>query len=98
MNASLLLHAQGASDAETVAYIERWALQTPERAAHAIRFYKAPTSRTYVVTYAAGRELCRAYVAGSPDRFRRLLTEQVRVGELLAGRGEPRPYAQPIGS
>ena len=98
VNASLLLHEQGASEAETVGYIERWALQAPERAAHAIRFFREPTSRTYVVTYAAGRQLCRTYVAGSPDRFRRLLTEQVRVGDLVAGRGEPRPYAQPIGS
>jgi hypothetical protein len=28
--------------------------------------------------YAAGRELCRSYVVGEPERFRRL-TEQVRV-------------------
>ena len=34
-----------------------------------------------------GRELCRAYVAGDPDRFGRLLTEQVRVRDLLAARG-----------
>jgi hypothetical protein len=56
---------------------------SPELAAHVIRFFKEPTSRTYIVTYPAGRELCRAYVAGEPERFRRLLTEQVRVGDLL---------------
>ena len=28
-----------------------------------------------------GRELCRSYVAGEPERFRRLLTEQVRVDD-----------------
>jgi hypothetical protein len=43
-----------------------------------------PTSRTYVITYSAGLELCRSYVAGGPDRFRRLLTEQVRVCDLLS--------------
>jgi hypothetical protein len=59
---------------------------TPKLAAHLIRFLTEPTSRTYIVTYPAGRELCRAYVAGEPKRFRRLLTEQVRVRDLLAAR------------
>jgi hypothetical protein len=57
---------------------------TSQFAAHALRFLKAPTSRSYVMNYRAGRNLCRAYVAGEPERFRRLLTEQVRVGDLLA--------------
>jgi hypothetical protein len=66
------------------AYAERWELITPEVAAHLIRFLTEPTSRSYMITYAAGRELCRDYVAGEPERFRRLLTEQVRIGDLLA--------------
>jgi hypothetical protein len=40
--------------------------------------------RTYAINYAAGLELCRSYVAGEPERFRHLLTEQVRVRDLLA--------------
>jgi hypothetical protein len=36
-----------------------------------------------VKTYSAGRELCSSHVAGEPERFHRLLTEQVRVGDLL---------------
>ena len=48
-----------------------------------VRFLQEPTSRTYIVTYSAGLTLCRAYVAGRPERFRRLLTEQVRVGDLV---------------
>ena len=59
---------------------------TPKLAAHMIRFLTEPTSRTYVITYAAGAEFCRSYVAGQPERFRRLLTEQVRVSELLEAR------------
>jgi hypothetical protein len=55
---------------------------TPQLSAHVIRFFGEPASRTYVVLYPAGRELCQAYVAGDPDRFRRLLTEQVRVRDL----------------
>ena len=83
VNAALMLHDAGASEAEAQAYLERWGLLNPELAAHVIRFLTEPTSRTYIVTYPAGRELCRAYVAGEPERFRRLLTEQVRVRDLL---------------
>ncbi len=83
VNAALMLHDAGASKAETHAYLERWGLMTPKLAAHLIRFLTEPTSRTYIVTYPAGRELCRSYVAGEPERFRRLLTEQVRVRDLL---------------
>jgi hypothetical protein len=82
VNAALMLHEEGASDDEAKAYIERWGLMTPEFAAHVVRFVKAPTSRTYVINYSAGRNLCRSYVDGDPSRFRHLLTEQVRVGEL----------------
>jgi hypothetical protein len=78
------LHDAGASEAETRACLERWGLMTRELAAHVIRFLNEPTSRSYMITYAAGRELCRSYVAGEPGRFRGLLTEQVRVGDLLA--------------
>jgi hypothetical protein len=46
VNATLLLHERGADDAEVRAYLERWELISPERAEHAIRFYREPTSRT----------------------------------------------------
>lgn len=83
VNAALMLHEEGASEAETKAYLERWGLMTPERAEHAIRFLNEPASRSYIITYHAGLELCRSYVAGKPERFRRLLTDQVRIGDLL---------------
>jgi hypothetical protein len=85
VNAALMLHDEGASEAETEAYLKRWALMTPKWTAHMIRFFTEPTSRTYIFTYLAGRELCHSYVAGEPERFRRLLTEQVRVRDLLEG-------------
>jgi hypothetical protein len=84
VNAALMLYEDGASEAETRAYLERWGLMTAERSAHLIRFLREPTSRSYVLTYAAGQELCERWVGGDLGRFRRLLTEQVRVGELLA--------------
>jgi hypothetical protein len=86
VNAALLLHDAGASEDEVRAYLERWDLNTPELAAHLIRFLTEQTSRTYVLNYSAGRELCRSYVADEPERFRRLLTEQVRVRDLLEAR------------
>ena len=84
VNAALMLHDAGASETETQAYLERWTLMSPKLAAHLIRFLNEPTSRTYAITYSAGRELCRSYVAGKPERFRSLLTDQVRVRDLLA--------------
>jgi hypothetical protein len=82
-NAALLLHEAGASAAEARAYLERWGLDSPELAEHVVRFVTEPTQRTYIHTYPAGRELCRSYVADQPERFRRLLTEQVRVRDLV---------------
>jgi hypothetical protein len=86
VNAALMLHEAGASEAEAQAYLERWGLMSAQLAAHLIRFLGEPTSRTYVMNYSAGRELCRSYVAGEPERFRRLLTEQMRVRDLLKAR------------
>jgi len=86
VNAALKLHDGGAGEAEVHAYLERWGLMTPEWADHMIRFFTEATTRTYIHTYSAGRELCRSYVAGEPKRFRRLLTEQVRVRDLLEAR------------
>ncbi len=83
VNAALMLHDGGASDAEVHEYLERWALLTPQWADHMLRFFNEATSRSYVITYAAGRELCRWYMGRKPDGFRRLLTEQVRVRDLL---------------
>ena len=42
-----------------------------------------PTSRSYILTYAAGQDLCRAFAGREPERLRQLLTEQVRVRDLL---------------
>jgi hypothetical protein len=86
LNAALMLHDAGASEDEAHAYLEHWGLNTPELATHLLRFLNEPTSRTYIVNYTAGRDLCRAYVAGEPERFRRLLTEQVRVQDLVEAR------------
>jgi hypothetical protein len=84
VDAALMIHQDGASHEEAQAYIERWNLVPPEQALHSVQFATDPTWRAYVITYSAGRDLCRAYVGGDPQRFRRLLTEHVRIGDLLA--------------
>ena len=87
VNAALMLYEEGRSEDDVRAYLERWALLDADLSAHAIRFLRGATSRAYIISYPAGQELCQAYVGGDPDRYRRLLSEQVRVGELLAAVG-----------
>lgn len=84
VSAALMIHEHGATTAEAEAYVQEWGLCPAERAAHIVRFVTDPTWRAYPITYSAGFRLCRAYVADDPARFHRLLTERVRVGELLA--------------
>jgi hypothetical protein len=82
VNAAMLRSDSGAGDAEVHAYLCRWGLMAEESADHLMRFMSAPGNRTYLAVYPAGRDRCRAYVDGDLNRFRRLLTEQVRVGDL----------------
>jgi hypothetical protein len=84
VNAALMIHEQGSSLDEAQAYVERWTLNPPEQAAHTIRFVTDPTWRAYTITYDEGRRLCAAYAGQDVDRFRRLLTEHVRIGELVS--------------
>ena len=83
VDAALLVYEEGASPEQAQEYVERWALVSPERAAHIVRFVLDPTWRAYALTYSAGRELCEAWAGGDPARFARLLGEHVRVGELV---------------
>jgi hypothetical protein len=84
LDAALMIHEDGASTEEARAHLERWGLVTREQAAQSVRFVTDPTWRAYVINYSAGGELCQAWVGGDPTRFARLLTEHVRVSELLA--------------
>jgi hypothetical protein len=90
VNAAMMLHEESKSQAEVQEYLQRWGLMSSELAAHLIRFMNDRTSRTYVMTYPAGHELCGTYVSGDLDRFRRLLTRQVRVRDLLDAASESR--------
>jgi hypothetical protein len=84
LDLALLVHERGATAAEAEAHYVRWALSRPDRAAQSLRFVLDRTWRSYVISYSAGVDLCSRYVDGDPERFRRLLTEQVRVADLLS--------------
>ena len=85
-----MLHETGSSEAEVHAYLRRWGLMTPKLAAHLIRFLqRADLADSTPITYPAGRELCRSYAAGESTRFRCLLTEQVRIRDLVEARDAP---------
>jgi hypothetical protein len=83
LDAALMIHEDGASAEEAQAYIQRWSLATPETAEHSVQFVTDPTWRAYEINYSAGHDLCNAWVDGDPSRFVQLLTEHVRVGDLL---------------
>ena len=70
VNAALLRYESGAGPDEALGYLKRWALMTDELAAHLVRFIGDPASRSYVITYPAGLELCQAYVGSEPAQFR----------------------------
>jgi hypothetical protein len=95
VNAALMRHADGADKADVHAYLRRYGLMDAQIADHVVRFLDEPTARTYILTYSAGRELCLAYVTAEADGFRRLLTEQVRVGDLVRAGSGPRSGAAP---
>lgn len=81
-NAAILLHIDGVSSDEAKAYIQRWGLSSEERAQHAVEFVMHPTGSAYITTYTDGYDLCRDWVAGDPQRFKRLLTEQLTPADL----------------
>lgn len=81
-NAAILLHADGASTDEAKAYLQRWELASEERAEQHVRFVMDTWGRTYIRTYTDGYDLCRNWVRGDPQRFKRLLTEQLTPADL----------------
>lgn len=88
-NAALLRHADGASREEVLAYLERYLLTTPDRAAKRLEFIEHPLWRTYVFVYFEGERLLSRWLERVPPadqagRFRRLLTEQLTPGAILA--------------
>ncbi len=93
-NAALLRHADGASHEEVLAYLERYLVAAPDRAAKRLEFIEHPLWRTYVFVYFEGERLLSRWLERVPTeerarRFRRLLTEQLTPGAILAEIHDP---------
>ncbi len=83
-NVALLLHVDGASEDDAVAYAERWGLLPRNRAQKTVQFQTDPVWRAYIFCYIDGLRLCRRYVDGDPTRFERLITEALLPTDLAA--------------
>jgi hypothetical protein len=83
-NIALLLHEDGLSADDAVAYAERFGLLPHNRAAKVVEFQTDPTWRAYIFCYIDGLRLCRRFVAGDPARFERLITEALLPEDLAA--------------
>jgi hypothetical protein len=81
-NAAFRLHEDGADPDTVIDEVARWGLMQRDRAAKAVEFLTHPTWRSYLTCYVEGFPLCRAYCAGDPTRFDRLLSEQLTPGDL----------------
>jgi hypothetical protein len=81
-NAAFLLHEDGVPVEQVVDYVARWALLPRPRAEKAVEFLTDPTWRAYVTCYIEGLPLCRRFVHGQPERFARLITEQLIPADL----------------
>ena len=81
-NVAWMVHADGRPLDEARDYLMRWALTSEKRADQSLRFISDPMWRSYSITYIEGHRLCKAFVAGDPERFKRLLTEQLTVADL----------------
>ena len=79
-----LLHADGADEADVIAYAMRWGLVSRDRAAKMVQFMTDPTWRAYISCYLEGLPLCRSFVDGDPARFQRLLDEQLIPADLVS--------------
>ena len=63
-------------------YVMRWALTSERRAENVVNFITDPMWRSYAITYTMATGLCKEFVAGDPERFKRLLTEQLTAADL----------------
>lgn len=83
--AALMLHGEGRSEAEVLAFLGRYALATPERARQTLRFIGQPQFRAYIFTYSVGSDLVQSWTRKhGPKGFGRLLREPLTPGQLAA--------------
>jgi hypothetical protein len=83
-NTALMLHEDGASVDEARNYLVRWSLAPPGRIDQTMRFLTDSSWRSYVTCYVEGYPLGREFLRDEPERFKRLLTEQLSPSDLQA--------------
>jgi hypothetical protein len=89
-DAAILLHDRGADPDEVIAYLQRWALVSHDRAVQQLRFLTDPLWRAYISTYVEGFDLLSGWLAARPeeqsvaDRFLRLLDEPLTPAVVAA--------------
>jgi hypothetical protein len=83
-NAAWRLHVDHADPDTVIDEVARWSLVSRERAAKAVEFLRHPVWRAYISCYVEGLPLCRRFVGGDPNRFARLVTEQLVPADLAA--------------
>jgi hypothetical protein len=81
-NAALMYHAGSADHDDVVAYLQRFALMEPVRAATLARFIEDEQDGLYIHSYGRGATLVRDYLERAPDRA-------AAFGELLGGQWTP---------
>lgn len=81
-NVALMLHEQGRSAEEARDFALRWSLRPEPEVQKLLDFGLHPVWRAYVVVYEVGAALVHAFVGGDPQRYRRLLTEQLTTADL----------------
>ncbi|MGH9067432.1 MAG: DUF885 domain-containing protein, partial [Acidimicrobiales bacterium] len=88
-NAAFRLHEDGADPDVVVDEVARWSLTTRARAEKAVAFLTDPTWRAYITCYVEGLPRCRRFVAGVPERFARLVSEQLVPADLSTTASHP---------
>ena len=81
-NAGIMLHDRHIDPGTVRSYYRRWSVETDERVDKRMEFLLHPVWRAYGPIYEAGERLVETWTAGKPDRFRRLLTEQLTPADL----------------
>jgi len=89
-DAALMLHDEGRSADDVVAFLQRWLLVDDVRARQSLRFLASPLWRAYTSTYVEGYRLLRGWLDARPEgvtqteRFGRLLDEPLTPAALRA--------------
>jgi hypothetical protein len=81
-NVTLLVHERGASVDEAADYVRRWSVEPEDRVEKTVASVLEHPFPGYMHCYPEGHRLCAEFVRGEPERFKRLLVEQLVPADL----------------